>query len=304
MNKKIVLIIISFTFLAFSCGKKEAKSPEELGQKVIETLKSKSANDYLVLTRNKSDWNEIFSNSTLSSSEKKDQKKAKADKIKNEEEYKTEVFNDLIAKGEEMGINWDSINYESISKTYEETTAGIVEEEYEVTFTCIGRTYVVTLLGCLETKRGWVTNTLYTKILDTTPDNSSEEYPLHQAAFDGDLEKVKELVENGANIYEKDNKGMTPVMSATLFVPHLDVVQYLESKGADLKAKDSDGNTLLHNVIISGDLEIIKYLVEYGLDVNAANNDGLTPFQIAIVLEQSNPDVTGVVAYLESQGAK
>jgi len=59
---------------------------------------------------------------------------------------------------------------------------------------------------------------------------------LVQAAKNGDLEKVKELIANGADV-NMDNGGGSPLMVAA-FNSHLEVVEYLLENGADVFQKD------------------------------------------------------------------
>lgn len=63
---------------------------------------------------------------------------------------------------------------------------------------------------------------------------------LHYAALTGDLNRVKELLEHGA----------------------------------DINAKDFFGNSVLHYAALSGNLKLVQWLVEQGLDVNAKDENG------------------------------
>jgi ankyrin repeat protein len=51
--------------------------------------------------------------------------------------------------------------------------------------------------------------------------------------------------------------------------------------GAQVNAKDSSGNTVLHKLVKLSNVESVKFLVEKGADVNARNNDGQTPLFFA-----------------------
>jgi ankyrin repeat protein len=66
--------------------------------------------------------------------------------------------------------------------------------------------------------------------------------PLMHAA--GDLEMVKLLVANGANVNQKNFRGATALMGAATDGP-ASVVSYLIENGADVKARDDDGHTAL-----------------------------------------------------------
>ncbi|TLY47981.1 MAG: ankyrin repeat domain-containing protein [Gammaproteobacteria bacterium] len=71
--------------------------------------------------------------------------------------------------------------------------------------------------------------------------------PLHIAASNGNLEKVKKLIRYIINIdpsliEAKNNFGSTPLHYATWF-GQLGTVDYLVQQGADLKIKDKYGQT-------------------------------------------------------------
>ncbi len=51
--------------------------------------------------------------------------------------------------------------------------------------------------------------------------------------------------------------------------------------GAHVNAKDSKGNTVLHNLVELSNIESVKFLVEKGADVNVKNNEGQTPLFLA-----------------------
>ena len=58
----------------------------------------------------------------------------------------------------------------------------------------------------------------------------------------------------------------------------LKFLRYFISQGADVNAKDGDGDTPLHNIL---DAEILKFLVSKGADVNAKNVAGETSLRSA-----------------------
>ena len=57
----------------------------------------------------------------------------------------------------------------------------------------------------------------------------------------GHLEIVKYLVENGANINEKNKDGDTPLICASIN-GHLEIVKYLCQNGDNVNEKDKDGD--------------------------------------------------------------
>ncbi len=58
---------------------------------------------------------------------------------------------------------------------------------------------------------------------------------------------------------------------------HVDVVAFLLVHGADLRARDDNGQTALHRAVIGGHREIVRLLVEAGAPLDVANAYGGTP---------------------------
>ena len=103
---------------------------------------------------------------------------------------------------------------------------------------------------------------------------------LIDASKNGDLEKVKLLIENGANIEVKDNKGDTALILAS-YCRRLEIIKYLVEKGANINATNDNGRTALMWASIWRDLEMVKLLIEIGADVNIKNNYGKTVLDLA-----------------------
>lgn len=52
--------------------------------------------------------------------------------------------------------------------------------------------------------------------------------------------------------------------------------------GADINARNSDGNSLLFFVLKKGDCELARYLIKKGAEYNITNEKGETPVTIAV----------------------
>ena len=104
---------------------------------------------------------------------------------------------------------------------------------------------------------------------------------LHIAVINGDLDAVKRLVEEKANIETKNRRGYTPLQYA-LLREHVEVAQYLIESGAVIDEKNSEGATLLHLAAAKGLTEIVKIFNDRNLDKNARDNKLRTPLHDAI----------------------
>jgi ankyrin repeat protein len=82
-------------------------------------------------------------------------------------------------------------------------------------------------------------------------------------------------------------------------------VKYLvEELHADVNAEDHEGNTALHNAASRGDNEMIQYLVSKGADVKVVNRAGQTTVDMANGPVQRTQPYPDTIKLLESLGAK
>ena len=98
--------------------------------------------------------------------------------------------------------------------------------------------------------------------------------PLFFSAANGNIDAVKFLVENGANLEIAEyDMGNTPLMAA-ISINHMEMCLYLISKGANIHAKNKNGDTPIHFAAILGNYSMLKLLHRLGGDINEKNNDG------------------------------
>jgi uncharacterized protein len=85
----------------------------------------------------------------------------------------------------------------------------------------------------------------------------------------------------------------------------LAAVKYLvEELGADVNARDHEGNTALHHAAARGDNEMILYLVSKGANVKAVDREGRTTVDMANGPVQRIQPFPETIALLEKLGAK
>lgn len=104
------------------------------------------------------------------------------------------------------------------------------------------------------------------------------------AVSSGDLDCVKILVENGADIaFEKNTEtGSTgPALILASLGGHLPAVRYLAQSGADLDIQNSFGETALMIAASKGHYDIVDFLIQAGADINKQKNAGTTAVKFA-----------------------
>jgi ankyrin repeat protein len=109
----------------------------------------------------------------------------------------------------------------------------------------------------------------------TTP-TKAPDVSIHTAATLGNIETVKQLIANGADVNAKGGvTGGTPLLIAVT-LGHKEIAEQLIANGADVNAKDPRGTTPLHGAALRGHKEIAELLIAKGVDVNAKNEQGWT----------------------------
>jgi len=146
------------------------------------------------------------------------------------------------------------------------------------------------------------------------------EKPIHHAAYEGDMKKVKEIIDRDPNeINVQDEQGFTPLHLAS-GKGHIEIVEFLLNHGADIESeifdgetplmlaaryarcgkyetiktllehgakvnhRDEDGRTALHDAAMYSGKEVINLLISYGADVNAREDYQITPLHQAAML--------------------
>jgi ankyrin repeat protein len=123
---------------------------------------------------------------------------------------------------------------------------------------------------------------------DPTRINSKDEYGnslLHLAVREGNVDIIKYLVSEGANVNSRNIADEAPIHIAANS-GNLDVVIQLISNGADINVKDSIGNTSLHDAVENDHIQIVKYLISQGAEINTQNNGHQSPLHEAVVFNK------------------
>jgi ankyrin repeat protein len=74
---------------------------------------------------------------------------------------------------------------------------------------------------------------------------------IHDTAEAGDLAKVRQLLEQGADVNTRDELQLTPLHWAAIY-GKTEVAKLLIEKGADVNARDKNQRTPLHDAAMTG----------------------------------------------------
>ncbi|TRZ00916.1 hypothetical protein DNTS_007791 [Danionella cerebrum] len=110
--------------------------------------------------------------------------------------------------------------------------------------------------------------------------NERGETRLHRAAIRGEARRVKELINEGADVNVKDFAGWTALHEACNR-GYYDVAKQLLAAGAEVNTKGLDDDTPLHDASNNGHLKVVKLLLRYGGDPCQSNRRGETPLKVA-----------------------
>ena len=121
----------------------------------------------------------------------------------------------------------------------------------------------------------------------------------YQNILKGNIKEVKKFLRYGFDINTVfDLHKETPLMLAVNERDYY-LVEFLLEKGANLNARDWDGQTALHKSSwLNGDLDILELLIEYGANVDAIDKHRRTPLMIAAGVNR-----TDIVKFLIGHGA-
>lgn len=164
---------------------------------------------------------------------------------------------------------------------------------------------------------------------------SVQQYPLHAAARQNDVQALEQLLAKGTDIEARDASGSTALLVATrenqvnaarvlmdagadvnakdrindsayLYAGargHLDILKMTLAHGADLQSTNRYGGTALIPAAERGHVETVQTLIEAGVAVDHVNKLGWTALLEAIILGDGGERHQQIVAHLLQAGA-
>ena len=145
--------------------------------------------------------------------------------------------------------------------------------------------FTASAMGDIERVKGFLKND--PNAIDAT---QSIFTPFHAAAFSGQTDMMKFLIEKGANVNAGYPQKPTPLYWAA-YKGHLDAAELLVNKGAIIKSESSNSPSPLFGAAWGGNREIGELLVAKGADVNAKDSSGWTPLFAAAMTEKGHKDM-------------
>ena len=103
----------------------------------------------------------------------------------------------------------------------------------------------------------------------------------------GDIQRVRELLDSGVDPNFQNRFGMTALMMASAW-GYTEIVRLLLEKGADPNIQSRNmvlydfGDTALMYATLEGETEIVRLLLENGANPNIINNNGNTALSLAL----------------------
>ncbi|XP_053359385.1 ankyrin repeat domain-containing protein 39 isoform X2 [Clarias gariepinus] len=101
-----------------------------------------------------------------------------------------------------------------------------------------------------------------------------------ERALDGDLERVRSLLQKGTDPNMKDQAGYTALHYASR-AAHQSVCELLLDHGACANSQTHGGATALHRAAYCGHINVVKLLLNRGANPGLTDDDGSTPLHKA-----------------------
>lgn len=130
------------------------------------------------------------------------------------------------------------------------------------------------------------------------PTGAVEPPALITATADRNVPVVKALLERGADVNARDEEGETPLMIA-IFLQDAWLTKAILNSGANVNLRDKQGASALVFAVDNNDIDTVRALLNKGADVNAANKSGVTALMDARVF-----NYRAIEALLKQAGAK
>ncbi|WP_432735854.1 ankyrin repeat domain-containing protein [Maridesulfovibrio sp. FT414] len=105
---------------------------------------------------------------------------------------------------------------------------------------------------------------------------------MHFAAYHGRADKVREYIDRGVDVDERDSYGAT-ALHAAMFQNNIRIIRMLIDAGYDVNAQGTEnGFTPLHDAVWANNLQGAKLLIASGARLDIRDKKGQTPYDKAV----------------------
>ncbi len=114
--------------------------------------------------------------------------------------------------------------------------------------------------------------------------NATNDYgvtALYSAVMEKDTKLVEFLLDNGIDLASKIEGQAENAVNAAAWNGDIEMLRLLVERGADVAGVNNNNENALHNAISENNKEMTAYLLDYSLDVNNKNNHGWTVLERA-----------------------
>jgi ankyrin repeat protein len=107
---------------------------------------------------------------------------------------------------------------------------------------------------------------------------------LNTAVKAGDVERVKALLAQGADVNARNSVGAAPLHEAA-WSGNAELIDLLLARGANVNVRHAEaGSTPLHYAVITDHPVIVRTLLRHGADTQAGSRSGATALHLAAEL--------------------
>ena len=103
---------------------------------------------------------------------------------------------------------------------------------------------------------------------------------LHIAAQEGDVQKMRKLINNGADVNAVGPQKATPLFF-TANTGSVEAARLLLNNGADINFAIPEGGTALHSALLKGHADLALFLIDKGADIHKATYTNVQPLHVA-----------------------
>jgi ankyrin repeat protein len=139
---------------------------------------------------------------------------------------------------------------------------------------CLKGVLIVTLIafsGCRN--KSWNKSEIVTPVsVNTSIPDTVLNSRIFEAALNGQLSQLKNLIAGGFDVNTRDKDGSTALMFAA-YNGHVDIIRELISKGASINLQDSNGRTALMMASSGPFPDAVKMLLDHQADPNITDRD-------------------------------